>query len=135
MKATKLLLALAVAVVAAAFTSQVQAHEPLLSPRAQANLSRTVSGSTEDSLDRAHLFTHKGDVAAQPAAPGATSDLLQRGLVSGSPRANEASPQMARQISSGTDGMAMCKTMKKGECAMPCCKTTTPTCTMPCCKV
>ena len=134
MKTTKLILTLAVAF-AAAFTSQLKAHEPLLSPRAQANQIRTVPGVTADSLDRAHLFTHKSDAIAHPTTPGVTPDLLQRGLVTGSPRANETFPQLARQISSGTDGMAMCKTMKKGECAMACCKTKTPTCTMPCCKV
>lgn len=134
MKTTKLILTVAVAL-AAAFTPQLKAHEPLLSPRAQANQIRTVPDVTSDSLDRAHLFAHRGDAIAHPTAPGVTPDLLRRELVTGSPRANETFPQLARQISSGTEGMAMCKTMKKGECAMPCRKTTTPACTMPCCKV
>lgn len=133
MKTTKLILTVALAL-AAAFTSQLKAHEPFRSPRAQENQIRTVPGVTANSLDRVNLFTHKSDAIAHPAEPGMTPDLLQRGLVTGSPRANETFPQLARPISSGTEGMAMCKTMKKGECAMACCKTTTPTCTMPCCK-
>ena len=71
MKTTKLILTVAVAF-AAAFTSQLKAHEPLLSPRAQANQIRTVPGVTADSLDRANLFTHKSDAIAHPTTPGVT---------------------------------------------------------------
>ena len=133
MKTTKLILTVAVSF-AAAFAIQLKAHEPSLSPRAQANQIRTVPGTAEDRLGRPHLFTHRGDSVATPTAPGVTPDALQRGLVSGSPRAVEASPKTARPLSSATDDMAMCKTMKKGECALPCCKSKTPACTMPCCK-
>ena len=135
MKTTKLLLTMAVAAVAAAFTTQLQAGEPLLSPRAQANQTRTLSGVTEDKIDRANPFQHKGDLVLHPRGAGIGNDrdlVRENRNLAVSPRALATFPQLGASAADSGD-MAACKTMKKGECSLPCCKTKT-TCAMPCCK-
>ena len=135
MKTTKIILTLAVAVVVAAFNTSLQAAQPFLSPRASENQTRTVSGVTENRLDRADLFKHKGDLVAHARVAGVSMDrdLVResRGLI-GSPKALAAMSPSARPFVATSAEMAFCKTMKKGECAMPCCKTVT-SCKMPCC--
>ncbi len=132
MKTTKLFLTLAVAVVVAAFNTSLQAADVFLSPRAQENQTRTVAGVTENRLDRADLFQHKAGAALPTRVAGVANDrdLVResRGLI-GSPKALASAPRSSVAASSE---MAGCKTMKKGECAMPCCKTV-GTCKMPCC--
>lgn len=135
MKTTKLFLTLAVIVVAAAFNTSLQAAGPFLSPRASENQTRTVAGVTENRLDRADFFQHKA-AGAWPTRVASTAhdrDLMResRGLI-GSPKALAAMPASAKSFVATCAEMATCKTMKKGECAMPCCKTT-GTCKMPCC--
>ena len=135
MKTTKLFLTLAVSVVAAAFDTSLQAADAFLSPRAQENQTRTVAGVTENRLDRVDLFQHKAGAAwpARVASVANDRDLVResRGL-SGSPKAVAAMPVSARLPVATDTEMASCKSMKKGECARPCCKTT-GTCKMPCC--
>ena len=157
MKTTKLFLTLAVAVVAAAFNTSLQAADVVLSPRAQENQTRTVAGVTENRLDRTDLFQHKADVAfptrissmatdrdlvresrgltGSPKALATRQDLSARPMhwrLADSPKAPAAMPTPARSSVATDKEMAACKNMKKGECAMPCCKTT-GTCKMPCC--
>ncbi|MBK8001500.1 MAG: hypothetical protein IPK15_23060 [Verrucomicrobia bacterium] len=122
--------------VALAAVINLNAAEPLLSPKAKANQTRTVSGTTENRLER----------GLQPMSPKAQSILVRkvsgtgdgRDLVresrniTASPKVLAVFPHLAK--SSTSDAMASCKTMKKGECAMACCKETTSHCAGGCCK-
>ena len=140
MKTTKLILTVAVAAVAAAFTTQLKAAEPFLSPRAQANQIRTVPGVTEEKLDRANTFKHRGDLTqlAREAGVGTDRDLVREGRgITASPRALATFPQLANtSLKSGAATViaACCKTMTKAECGMACCKDAGPKCGGTCCK-
>ena len=120
----------AVAATFAVLTSNLQA-QALHSPRGLANEIRTVPGTAEDNLDRAHPFTHRGDYVGHPTAPGVTADALNRNLGAVSPRVLATFPELAAPEKG--DAMAACKMMKKGQCTLPCCHTT-GACAMPCCK-
>lgn len=120
----------AVAATFAVLTSNLNA-QTLHSPRGLANEIRSAAGTTGDSLDRAHLFAHRGDYVGHPTAPGVTADALNRNLGAISPRVLATFPELAAPAKG--DAMAACKTMKKGECSLPCCHTT-GACAMPCCK-
>lgn len=126
--------------VALAAVINLNAAEPLLSPKAKANQTRTVSGTTENRLER----------GLQPMSPKAQSILVRkvsgtgdgrdlvresRNIIAG-PKALATFPHLAKTFiaSPASDSMASCKTMKKGECAMACCKETVPHCTGGCCK-
>lgn len=123
---------------AAIFTSNVNAAEPLLSPRAKANQIVTAPGVTEEKLDRANLFkpkfTHWRNTVAQ--GPGNDRDLVResRGITA-SPKALANYPQMFKPaMRPATAIAACCKTMTKAECGMACCKDTAPKCGGTCCK-
>ena len=72
MKTNRITLTLAVAAVAAAFN--LNAAEPFLSPRAKNSQTRTVPGVTEDKLDRANQFKHRGDLVFHPMVKGEGND-------------------------------------------------------------
>ena len=137
MKTTKLILA---AAVAGAFITPLKAHEPLLSPRGQANQIRTVPGVTEENLDRANMFKHKGDFVFHPRVGGVGNDrdLVREGRdITASPKALATFPHLANtSLKSGaaTAIATCCKTMTKAECGMACCKSTGPKCGGTCCK-
>lgn len=126
--------------VAVAAVINLNAAEPFLSPKAKANQARTASGTTEDKLER----------GLQPMSPKAQSLLVRtvsgtgdgRDLVresrniTGSPKALATFPHLAKTSVTPpvSDAMVACKTMKKGECAMACCKEAVSHCTGGCCK-
>ena len=130
-----------VAAFAAVLTSNVNAAEPLLSPRAKANQMVTVSGVTEDKLDRAiQPGTPKGRELAyslrKVPSTGPSIDLVRenRGITA-SPKALANYPQMFKPaMKPATAIAACCKTMTKAECGMACCKDTSPKCGGTCCK-
>ncbi len=129
-----------VATVAAVFTSNLTAGEPLLSPRAQANETRTMSTPSAERIDRANQFSHRGDLVAATIATGATSerDLVRESRdMTGSPRMQKVFPRLAQtgDALTQTGSMACPKSMKKGECSMACCKDTATHCSGGCCKL
>jgi hypothetical protein len=71
----------------------VRARPPLLSPKAASLRLRTVSGRTEDLIDRS-VFREAPRLASlrQRRSPGVTLDLLDRGLPERSPKANATHP-------------------------------------------
>jgi hypothetical protein len=92
MKTKNILLFVAVAGMTAAFTSNVRAVEPLLSPRAKAPQAQRVSGITEDHINRS-LFSGSPRAETQGIriVPGTSRDSdLAHGnhLASGSPKAS-----------------------------------------------
>jgi hypothetical protein len=92
MKTKNILLLVAVAGMTAAFTSNVRAVEPLLSPRAKAPQAQRVSGITEDQINRS-LFPGSPRAESQRirVVPGISQDFdLAHGsrLASGSPKAS-----------------------------------------------
>ena len=135
MNTTKLILTVAAAAVAAAFTTQLKAAEPFLSPRAKANQRVTGPAMTEEKLDRANLFQHKGGLVLHPrvAVVGNDRDLVResRGITA-SPRALATFPHLANTSATSA---ACCKTMTKAECGMACCKDAGPKCGGTCCKL
>ncbi len=123
MKTLQSILTVAALLITAAAAS---ASEPLLSPRAKSNLISTMSGVTEERLDRSIPTASPKTLANRiPVAPGMTEDRLDRRLFSASPRALQNNPHLASltALPSKSDcaAMAVCKTMKPGECSKPCC--------------
>lgn len=100
MKTKNLTLFVAVAAAAAFSSPTMNAAEPYLSPRAQANRIMTISGSTGDQLERGPLSgSPKGreqrihvvsGVSVAPVLPGCQSD------VAASPRALTSFPWLAQ---------------------------------------
>jgi hypothetical protein len=97
MKTNRITLTLAVVAIAAAFSINLKAAEPLLSPRAQDNRIRTVPGVTGGKLYGINQFKHRGDLPFHPIVEGATSnrDLVrERQNITVSPRVAEPFPRL-----------------------------------------
>ena len=128
------------ATLAAVLSSNANAAEPLLSPRAKANQIVTVTGVTEEKLDRANLFKPKSASWGNTVAKGSSSDrdLVREGRgITASPKALANFPNLFNPAikSGGAAGIAACcKTMTKAECGMACCKDAGPKCGGTCCK-
>ena len=126
------------ALFATVLTSNLNAAEPLLSPRAKANQIVTVPGVTGQKLDRANLFTHRGDTAAHPRVAGVSNDrdlVGENREITVSPRALAAYPHLANAAVRPVKAIAACcKTMTKAECGLACCKDTGTKCGGTCCK-
>lgn len=116
---------------AAVLTSNLNA-QALHVQRGLANETRVVPGTGAGSVSQPHVFLHRGDLVGHPTKPGVTPDALNRNLGAVSPRLLATFPQLGKAAASTAD-MAACKTMKKGDCSLPCCKTAAA-CAMPCCK-
>lgn len=125
----KLILLTVAATFAAVLTSNLNAAEPLLSPRAKANQIVTAPGVTEDKLDRAiQPGTPKGRELAyslrKVPGTGPSIDLVResRGITA-SPKALANHPQMFKPtMRPATAIAACCKSMTKADCGMACCK-------------
>lgn len=133
---------LSVFAVAAAFaavlTSNVNAAEPLLSPRAKANQIATAPGVTEEKLDRANMFKPKSASWGNTVAKGSGNDrdlVRESRGITASPKALANYPQMFKPaMKPATAIAACCKTMTKAECGMACCKDSATKCGGTCCK-
>lgn len=126
--------------VAVAAVINLNAAEPFLSPKAKDNQIRTVSGTTEDKLERGlQPMSPKAQsiLARKVSGTGNGRDLVRESRnLTASPKALATFPHLAKTSVTppASDSMASCKTMKKGECAMACCKETASHCTGGCCK-
>lgn len=133
---------LSVFAVAATFAvvivSNVNAAEPLLSPRAKANQIVTAPGVTEEKLDRANLFKPKFTTWGNTVAKGTGNDrdlVRENRGITASPKALANYPQMFKPaVRPATAIASCCKTMTKADCGMACCKDTGPKCGGTCCK-
>src|SRR5687767_11410591 len=74
MKTNGSTLTLAVVAIAAAFSINLKAAEPLLSPRAHDNRIRTVPGVTGGKLYGINQFKHRGDLLFHPMVEGTTGN-------------------------------------------------------------
>ena len=140
MKILKLTFAALLAATTAALVATAGTPNILLSPRAAAMQPSVVSGSVAD-----HDYVHEAKPVGSPRGlaaadslrrvPGTDSDMVQ--IVTSStvsPRAAATFPWLKHDTRmSDVTAFAACKTAKKGECTMNCCKTATA-CAMPCCK-
>lgn len=126
------------AMFAAVLTSNLNAAEPLLSPRAKANQIVTVPGVTEEKLDRANMFKPKSAFWGNTVVKGTGNDrdlVRESRGITANPKALANFPQMFKPtMKTSTAIAACCKTMTKAECGMACCKDTGPKCGGTCCK-
>lgn len=92
MKSTNKILLAAMVVATLTFVNSTSAAEPLMSPRAKANAIKTVSGVTEDKLERGILpGSPKGRelAASLRKVPGTTEDRIDRSVATLSGKARE----------------------------------------------
>ena len=140
MKTLKITFAALLAATTAALVATAGTPNILLSPRAASQQPTAVSGPGAD-LD----YVHEAKPVGSPRGlamtdslhrvPGTDSGMVQ--IATGStvsPRAAATFPWLKNGTGMpDSPAFAACKTAKKGECTMNCCKTATA-CAMPCCK-
>jgi hypothetical protein len=77
------------------------AAEPLHSPRAHANMTRTVPGADVDKLNRGPVFVHRGDAVFNTTVPGVSdkrAEACAKSAVVASPRALATYPHLAGSL-------------------------------------
>ena len=85
MKTNRITLTLAVVAIAAAFSINLKAAEPILSPRAQDNRIRIVPGVTGGKPYGINQFKHRGDLVFHPLVDGALATVTWYARVGTSP--------------------------------------------------